>query len=83
MRTRILRTLLVALLSITLLAPSAFAAASEVATAPGGGSSSPEVSEELPLYLQLMMYVVELLNAGEEVPKALINKIQTRAKHGK
>jgi hypothetical protein len=38
---------------------------------------------DVPLYLQLMAYVSQLLTAGEEVPKSLINKIQQYYKQGK
>lgn len=79
MRLPFLRTLLVAILSITLLAPAAFAK-SEVASSPLNGGGTSETPELAP-HLQLLAYVAELLSAGAEVPKALLNKIAAFAKH--
>ena len=66
-------------LSIFLLANVSFAA-SLVAESP---SPAPSEDHELPVYMQLMLYVSHLLTEGMEVPKALLNKIDAYYKSGK
>lgn len=70
------------LLSVLFLASatSSFAAASLVAESP---SPAPAGDEDLPVYMQLMVYVSTLLTEGKEVPKALLNKIEAYYKNGK
>lgn len=78
----LLRSLLVTILSVTLLTPGAFAKNAVSTAPPKSGETSVEVSE-LPLYMQLLAYVAELLSAGKEVPKALLNKIEAYSKSSK
>ena len=79
LKHRLLTRLTAVLLSVFLLANVSFAG-SLVSESP---SPSPAEEEELPVYMQLMIYVSELLTQGLEVPKALLNKIDAYYKSGK
>ncbi|HMB68526.1 MAG TPA: hypothetical protein VKU85_04420 [bacterium] len=77
---RLFARLIVVALTTFLLSSTALAAPSTVSAAPSPGGS--EV-DELPVYMQLMMYVANLLSEGREIPKALLNKIDAYYKSGK
>lgn len=63
---------------VLLLANVSFAA-----NAVSHGSPNPSSNEELPVYMQLLVYVSQLLSQGQEIPKALMNKIAAYYKAGK
>lgn len=77
---RLFARVIVVVLTTFLLGSPALAAPSAVSSAPSPGSAE---QAELPVYMQLMIYVSELLSQGQEVPKALLNKISSYYKHGK
>jgi hypothetical protein len=68
-----------ALVAVLLLANVSFAA-TFVSASP---RPNPAESQELPVYMQLLVYVSQLLREGQEVPKALLNKIAAYYKSGK
>lgn len=65
----------------TFLLSSTALAVNPVPAAPSPGSV--EAENELPVYLQLMVYVADLMSQGQEIPKALLNKIAAYYRHGK
>jgi hypothetical protein len=77
---RLFARLIVAVLTTFLLSSTVLAAPSAVSTAPSPGAGE---DSDLPVYLQLMMYVSNLLSQGKEIPKALLNKIDAYYKSGK
>lgn len=74
--TRVIAALLVSLLLVN----GAFAAGSVVSQGPSPATNE---QERLPVYMQLLIYVSDLMSRGEEVPKALLNKIAAYYKSGK